>query len=182
MDDSQYIHSWGRRFTGPAHRGLELTLSGERCTLELYLIVAYVGAVGERHAILDPLFTEHLFSDDALSVFTLIVLIALALSLEVSRGALINHVAHFYDSALYVVRGTETKCRIAAALARSAGNAAYSGEGSDVHVLHLDRIEQAGPREAEDIVVGVGVGVVGVGEVEMHGHVVHRRSLRVVPS
>lgn len=144
--------------------------------------MAHVGAVGEGHAILDPLFTEHLFGDDALGVFTLIVLIVLALGLEVSGGALINHVAHFYDSALYVVRGTEAKGSIAAALAGGAGNAAYGSEGSDIHVLHLDRIEQAGPREAENVVVGVGVGVVAVGQVQVDGQVVHRRSLQVVPS
>lgn len=144
--------------------------------------MAYVGAVGERHAILDPLFTEHLFGHDALGVFALVVLVAFAFGLEVSCGALIDHIAHFYDGALYVVRGTEAKGSIATALAGGAGNAAYGGEGSDVHVLHLDRIEQAGPREAENVVVGVGVGVVAVGQVQVDGQVVHRRSLQVVPS
>lgn len=144
--------------------------------------MAHVGAVGEGHAILDPLLTKDLFGDDALGVLALVVLVALALGLEVSRGALIDHIAHFYDSALYVVRGTEAEGSITAALARGAGHAGHGHEGGEVHVLHLDRIEQAGPREAENIIVGVGVGVVGVGEIEMHGHVVHRRSLQVVPS
>lgn len=144
--------------------------------------MAYVGAVGEGHAILDPLFTKNLFSDDALGVLALVVLVALALGLEVSRGALIDHVAHFHDSALYVVRGTEAEGSITAALAGGAGNAAYSGEGSDVHVLHLDRIEQAGPREAEDVIVGESARVVGIGEIEVKGEVVHRRSFQVVPS
>ena len=117
-----------------------------------------------------------------LGVLALIVLIGLTLGLEVGGGALIDHIAHFNNGALYVVRGAETQARIAAALARSAGHAAYSGEGSDVHVLHLDRIEQAGPREAENIVVGKSRVVVAVGQVQVDGQVVHRRSLQVVPS
>ena len=144
--------------------------------------MAYIGAVGERDAILDPLLTEHLFGHQTLGVFALIVLVGLALGLEVSGGALIDHVAHFNNGALYVVRGTETQACIAAALARSAGNAAYSGEGGDVHVLHLDRIEHARPREAEDIIVGESCIMVAIGEVQMDGQVVHRRSSQVVPS
>lgn len=144
--------------------------------------MAHVSAVGEGHAILDPLLTEHLFGDDTLGVLALVVFVGLAFSGEVSSGGLIDHIAHLHDGTLDRVRGAEAKGRIAAALAGGAGDGAYSGEGGEVHVLHFDRIEQAGPREAENIVVGVGVGVVGVGEVEMHGHVVHRRSLRVVPS
>lgn len=162
--------------------GLDLTLGAERCTLELNLIVAYVGPVGERYAILDPRLTEHVLSDDTLGVLALVVLVGLALGGEVSSGGLIDHVAHFYDGTLDRVRGTEAKGRIAATLARSTGYTAYGNEGSDVHVLHLDRIEQAGPREAEHVIVGKSCIMVGVGEVEMHGHVVHRRSLRVVPS
>ena len=117
-----------------------------------------------------------------LGVLALIVLIGLALGLEVSGGGLIDDVAHFNDGALYGVRGTETQACIAAALTRSAVNVAYSGEGSDVHVLHLDRIEHAGPREAENIVVGKSRIVVAVGQVQVNGQVVHRRSLRVVLS
>lgn len=150
--------------------------------MELYLIVAHVGAVGEGDAILDPLLAEHLFGNNALGVFALVVLVALALGLEVSRGALIDDVAHFYDGALYVIRGTEAEGSIAAALAGSAGDGAYSDEGSDVYVLQLDRIEQAGPREAENIVVGESRVVVAIGEVQVDGQVVHRRSFRVGPS
>ncbi len=144
--------------------------------------MAYVGAIGEGDAILDPLFTEHMLGDDTLGVFTLVVLISLALSREVSSGALIDHVAHFHDGALYVIRGTEAKGRIAALLAGGAGNAGDSGKGSDVHVLHLDRIEESGPREAEDVIVGESARVVGVGEGEVESEVVHRRSFQVVPS
>ncbi len=154
-----------------------MALGAERCTLELYLVVAHVSPVGEGDAILHPRLTEHALGHNALGVLALVVLVALALGLEVSSGALIDHVAHFHDSALYVVRGTEAEGSIAAALAGSAGHAAYSGEGGDVHVLHLDRIKQAGPREAEDVIVGVSVGVVGVGEDEVSGEVFHRGSL-----
>lgn len=143
--------------------------------------MAYVGPVGERHAILDPFLTEHMLGHQTFGVLAFIVFVGFALSLEVSCGALINYVAHFYDGTLYCVRRTEAKACITAAFAGGAVNIAYSGEGSNVHVFHLDRIKQAGPREAENIIVGVSVGVVGVGEVEMHGHVVHRRSLQVVP-
>lgn len=146
------------------------------------MVVAYVGPIGEGYAILDPLFTEHMLNYQTFRVLALIVLVGLALGLEVSRGALIDNVAHFNNGALYVVRGTETEARISATLARSAGNAAYSNEGSDVHVLHLDRIEQAGPREAENIIVGKSRVVVAVGQVQVNGQVVHRRSLQVVPS
>ena len=157
-------------------------LGAESRALKLYLIVAYVGAVGERYAILDPLLAKYLFGDQTFGVLTLIVLIGLAFDLEVSCGGLINHVAHFNDGALYSIRGAETQACIAAALARSAGNAAYSDEGSNIHVLHLDRIEHAGPREAENIVVGKSRIVVAVGQVQVNGQVVHRRSLRVVLS
>jgi len=144
--------------------------------------VAHVGPIGERDAILDPRLTKHALGHDTLGVLALVVLIGLALSREVSRGALIDHVAHLHDSALYGVRGAETQRRISAALARSAGHDAYGGEGSDVHVLHLDGIEHARPREAQHVVVRVGRVMVAIGEGEVHGHVVHRKSLRVVPS
>lgn len=159
-----------------------MTLGSERCALELYLVVAYIRAVRKRHAILDPLLTEHFFSDQTFSVLALIIFVACALGCEVSCGALIDYVAHFNDGALYSVRGTETKARIATTFARSTVNVAYSGESSNVHVLHFDCIEKAGPCEAENIVIGVGRVMVGVCEVEVHRHVVHRRSLRVVPS
>lgn len=150
--------------------------------MKLYLIVAYIGAVGERDTILNPLLTEHFFSDQTFGVLALIIFVACALGCKASCGALIDYVAHFNDGTLYRVRGAKTQACITAAFAGSARNTAYSDEGSDVYVLHLDRIEHAGPREAEDIVVGVGHVVVGIGEVEMHGHVVHRRSLQAVPS
>lgn len=143
--------------------------------------MAHVGPVGERDAILDPRLTEHTLGHDTLGVLALVVLVGLALSREVSRGALIDDVAHLDDSALDRVRGTETQRRISAALARSTGHDAYGGEGSDVHVLQLDGIEHARPREAEHVVVRVGRVMVAVGESEVHGHVVHRKSLRVVP-
>lgn len=166
----------------PSIRGLELTLSAERCTLKLYLIVAYVSTIGKGYAILDPRLTEHVLSYQTFRILALIIFVGLALSLEISRGALINYIAHFYDGTLYSVRGTETQARIAATLTRSAVNIAYSDEGSNVHVLYLDRIEHTGPREAEDVIVGVSGIMVAIGKIQVDGHVVHRRSLQVVPS
>ena len=173
------IFTIGAGFSPAPPIGLDLTLGAERCTLELYLIVAHVGPVGERHAILDPRLTEHVLGDDAFGVLALVVLVGLAFGREVSSGALIDHVAHFHDGTLDRVRGAEAKGRIAATLARSTGDGAYGDEGGEVHVLHLDRIEEPGPREAEDIVVGEGGSVVGVGEGEVKGEVVHRGAFRV---
>lgn len=142
--------------------------------------MAHVGAVREGDAILDPLLAEDLLGDDALGVLALVVLVGLALGREVSGGALIDDVAHLHDSALDVVRGTEAKSRVAAALARSAGHAAYGDQRRDVHVLHLDGIEDAGPREAEDVIVGERRVMIAVGQVQVDGQVVHRRSFQVV--
>lgn len=138
--------------------------------------MAHVRAVGEGDAVLHPRLAEHALGDDALGVLALVVLVGLALGREVSGGALIDHVAHLHDGALHVVRGTEAKGRVAAALAGGAGHAGHGYEGGEVHVLQLDGIEEPGPREAEDVVVGESGGVVGVGESELEGEVVHRIS------
>jgi len=166
----------------PQRACLELALSAERGALKLDLIVTHISPIGERDTILDPRLTKHTLGYNALGVFALVVLIGLAFSREVSRGALIDYVAHFYDGALYCVRGTEAQRRISATLARSAGHDAYSGKGSDVYVLHLDSIEHAGPRKAEHIIVGKSRIMIAIGQVQVDGHVVHRRSLQVVPS
>ena len=183
-------HFWGLHiiFTiraggsaGPWAWGLsELALAGERGTLELNLEVAHIGAVGEGDAVLLPRLAKHALGHDALGVLALVVLVGLALGREVSDGALIDHVAQLDDGALDVVRGTEAKGRVPAALAGGTRDAGHAHEGSEVHVLQLDGIEKAGPREAEDVVVGEGAGVVGVGEGEVEGEVVHRGSLLCV--
>lgn len=138
--------------------------------------MAHVGAVGEGNAVLLPRLAEHALGNDALGVLALVVLVGLALGRKVSGGALIDHVAHLHDGALHVVRGAETQGRVAAALAGSTGHAGHGDEGGEVHVLQLDGIEESGPREAEDVVVRESGGVIGVGEGEVEGEVVHRRS------
>ena len=132
---------------------LELTLGAERGALEFDLIMAHVCAVGERNTILMPRLTKDLLGDEHFCDLALIVLTGLADGLKISLAALINHVAHFHDSALYCVRGTETQRCISAALARRARQDSEQDKRSRVHVVHLDRVEHTIKNETENIVM-----------------------------
>ena len=132
---------------------LELALGAERGALKLDLIVAHVGAVGERDAILMPRLAEDLFGDEHFCVFALIVLIAFAEGGKTSSGAFIDHVAHFYDSALYSVRRTETQRHGTAFRFSGAVKRGKQNKRSSVYIVHLDRIEHMVKRERKDIIV-----------------------------
>lgn len=168
--------------TNPPHLPLlELTLSAERGALKLDLIVAHVGAVGERNAILVPRLTKDIFSDEHFSDLALIVLTSLANGVEVSLGALIDNVAHFYDGTLYSVRGTETQRRISAALARRAREDGEQNKRSGVHIVHLDNVEHTIKDKAEHIVVGESNARVTLAHKNLNGRVGHGVPLSVCP-
>ena len=158
---------------------LKLTLGAERGALKLNLIVAYVGAVGERDAILVPRLTKDLFGDEHFSDLTLIVLASLADSFKVSLGALIHHVAHFYDGTLYSIRGTETQRRISTTLARGAGEDGEQNKRSSVHIVHLDNVEHSIKDKAEHIVVGESDTSVALAHKNLNGSVGHGVPLSV---
>ena len=160
--------------TNPPHLLLlELTLGAERGALKLDLIVAHVGAVGERDAILMPRLTKDLFGDEHFCDLALIVLASLANGVEVSLAALIDNVAHFHDGTLYCVRGTETQRRIPAALARCAGKRGEQNKRSGVHIVHLDNVEHTIKDKAEHIVVGESDASVALAHKNLNGGVGH---------
>lgn len=170
-------------FTNPPHLPLlELALGAERGALKLDLIVAHVGAVGERDAILVPRLAEDLFGDEHFRDLALIVLASLADGVEVSLAALIDHVAHFHDSALYCVRGTETQRRISTALARRARQDGEQNKRSGVHIVHLDSVEHTIKNKAEKIVVGESNARVALAHKNLNGRVGHGVPLSVCPS
>lgn len=160
--------------TNPPHLPLlELTLGAERGALKLDLIVAHVRAVRKGHAILMPRFAKDLFSDEHFSNLAFIVLASLADGVEVSLAALIDHVAHFHDSALYCVRRTETQRRISATLARRARQDGEQNKRSSVHIVHLDRVKHTVKNKAENIVVGESDASVALAHENLGREVVH---------
>ena len=164
--------------TNPPHLFLlELTLSAERGALEFDLIVAHVGAVGEGYAILMPRLTKDLFGDEHFCNLALIVLASLANGVEVSLAALIDNIAHFYDGALYSVRGTETQRRISAALARRAGKRGEQNKRSGVHIVHFDNVEHSIKDKAEHVIMGESNASVALAHENLGRKVVHGVSL-----
>lgn len=171
-----------RKFsTNPPHLLLlELALGAEGRALKLDLIVIDVGAVGERDAILMPRLAEDLFSHEHFRDLALIVLAILASGFKVCLAALIDHVAHFHDSALYCVGGTETKSGISAALARRAVGSGEQNKCTSVHVVHLDRIKATINHDAKDIVVSVSARGVALAHGNGGREVVHRSPFQSV--
>lgn len=169
--------------TNPPHLLLlELTLGAECGALKLDLIVTYVGAVGERHAILMPRLTKDLLGDEHFCNLALIVLASLANGVEVSLGALIDNVAHFHDGTLYCVRGTETQRRISAALARRAREDGKQNKRSGVHIVHLDNVEHTIKCKAEHVVMGESNARVALTHGNLNGGIGHGVPLSVCPS
>lgn len=169
--------------TNPPHLLLlELTLGAERSALKLDLIVAHVGAVSERDAILMPRLAKDLFGDEHFRDLALIVLASLANGVEVSLGALIDNVAHFHDGTLYCVRRTETQRRISAALARRARKRGEQNKRSGVHIVHLDNVEHTIKDKAEHIVVSESNARVSLAHKNLNGGVGHDVPLSVCPS
>ena len=166
--------------TNPPHLLLlKLALGAEGRALKLDLIVIDVGAVGEGYAILVPRFTKDLFGDEHFCDLAFIVLAILADGLKVSLAALIDHVAHFHDSALYCVGGTETKGGISAAFARRAVCSGEQNKCAGVHVVHLDRVKATIDHDAKDIVVSVSTCGVALAHRDCGREVVHRGVLSV---
>ena len=166
--------------TNPPHLLLlELALGAEGRALKLDLIVIDVGAVGERNAILVPRLAKDLFSHEHFRNLAFIVLAILADGLKVCLAALIGHVAHFHDSALYCVGGTETKGGISAALARCVVGGGEQNKCAGVHVVHLDHVEHAVKDKAEHIVVGKSDTSVALAHDDCGREVFHRGVLSV---
>lgn len=169
--------------TNPPHLLLlELALGAERGALEFDLIVAHVGAVGERDAILMPRFTEDLFGNEHFSNFALIVLTSLADSLEIGLAALIDHVPHFHDGALYGVRGTETQRRIPTAFTRRARKHGEQNKRSCVHVVHLDCVEHTIKNKAENIIMSESDASVALAHENLDSGIGHGVPLSACPS
>ena len=168
--------------TNPPHLLLleELRFLAERRALKFDLIVAHVGTVGERYAILMPRFTKDHFGDELFCVLALIVLVAFAEGGKSGGAALIDHDAHFNDGALYSVRGAETQRHSPALRLGGAVNARKQNKRSGVHVLHLDRIEHVVKSKAENVVMSERNAIVAVAHGNVSSEVFHRVHLSVL--
>ena len=126
-----------------------------------------------------PRLAEDLFSYEHFRNLALIVLAILASGFKVCLAALIDHIAHFHDSALYCVGGTETKSDISATLARRAVGSGEQNKRASVHVVHLDRVKATIDHDAKDIVVSVSARSVPLAHSDGGREVVHRGVLSV---
>ena len=151
----------------------ELRFFAERSALKLDLIMAHVCAIGKRYAILMPRFTKNLFGNELFCVLALIVFVAFAKGSETSGGALIDYIAHFHDSALYSVRGTETQGHGTALRLCGAVKRGKQNKRSSVYIVHLDRVKHVVKRESKNIIMGKCRARVVVAKVGVECEVVH---------
>ena len=120
-----------------------------------------------------PRLTKDLFSHEHFRNLAFIVLAILASGFKVCLAALIDHVAHFHDSALYCVGGTETESDISATLARRAVGGGEQNKCTGVHIVHLDCVKATINHDAKDIVVSVSARSIPLAHCDCGREVVH---------
>lgn len=146
---------------------MESALVAEGSTLVLMLVGDTVGfnipALRERHAILFPRLTKHLFGNQHFSDLALIVLASLYETVKVGFAAKSGS-AHSDKVTLYIVGGTEAK-RIPC----TTGSLINGGNNHKLCRVHIsvDRVDHARIGEREDVVVGESSVVVSVGHVRV---------------